>query len=101
MPTTGDLIAHGHSEKEVERLIGADWLIYQDIDDLVSCTSAGNPAITHFDCSIFDGHYVTGDIDKDYLDNLAATRGAHHKDEGTCGPADDTEPFPEGLHNYL
>ena len=101
MPTTGDLIAHGRTEKDVERLIGADWLVYQEIDDLVACTAAGNPAVKNFDCSIFDGRYITGDIDQAFLDNLATTRGALPGDGGTCLPADDNEPFPEGLHNYL
>lgn len=101
MPTTGDLVAHGRREKDVERLIGADWLVYQDIDDLIACTTAGNPAIQNFDCSIFDGRYVTGDIDQEFLDNLAATRGALGKEEVSCLATDDDEPFPEGLHNYL
>ena len=101
MPTTGELIAHGRSEKEVERSIGADWLIYQDIDDLVACTAAGNPAIKNFDCSIFDGRYVTGDIDQAYLDGLAADRGALRYGEAVRPPSDDDEPSPEGLHNYL
>ena len=64
MPTTGDLVAHGRKEKDVERLIGADWLVYQDIDDLMACTAAGNPAVQNFDCSIFDGRYITADIDQ-------------------------------------
>ncbi len=101
MPTTGDLIAHGRTEKDVERLIGADWLVYQEIDDLVACTAAGNPVVKNFDCSIFDGQYITGDIDQAFLDNLATTRGALRRDGGTFLSADDNEPFPEGLHNYL
>ena len=101
MPTTGDLVAHGRKEKDVERLIGADWLVYQDIDDLIACTAAGNPAIQNFDCSIFDGRYITGDIDQVFLDHLAATRGAIRREEAACLNADDNEQFPEGLHNYL
>ena len=101
MPTTGDLIAHGRSEEDVERLIGADWLVYQDIDDLVSCTSAGNPTINRFDCSIFDGQYVTGDIDDVFLNHLAVTRSAPRRDQNTCLPEDDSEPLADGLHNYL
>jgi len=101
MPTTGDLIAHGRSEKDVERLIGADWLVYQDINDLVACTAAGNPAIKNFDCSIFDGQYVTGDIDQVFLDHLATSRDVLRRNEDTCLPADDNEQLPEGLHDYL
>ena len=101
MPTTGDLIAHGRSQEDVERLIGADWLVYQDLDDLVSCTAAGNPTIKQFDCSIFDGRYVTGDIDDGFLDNLAATRGAVRRDHDACLADEEGEQVPDGLYNYL
>ncbi len=74
MPSSRELIAHGRSEQEVERLIGADWLIYQDLEDLIEAARRGNPAITRFDTSVFDGVYVTGDIGPDYLARLEAER---------------------------
>ena len=49
-------------------------LIYQDLEDLVDAVSAGNPKIQQFDCSVFDGNYVTGDIDEGYLDRLERSR---------------------------
>jgi amidophosphoribosyltransferase len=74
MPTADELIAHRHSEKQVEKLIGADWLIYQDLEDLIASIAEENPDVTDFDCAIFNGKYITGDIDQEYLQNLAKTR---------------------------
>ena len=74
MPSADELIAHGRSVDEVRQKIGADWLVYQDIDDLVACAREGNPDIEQFDCSVFNGEYVTGDIDNQYLDELHERR---------------------------
>src|SRR5690606_14003616 len=74
MPAASELIAHGRTEEEVEKLIGADWLVYQDLDDLIACAREGNPEVERFDCSVFDGHYVTGDIDETYLSRLERLR---------------------------
>ena len=48
--------------------------MYQRIDDLVAAAREGNAAIEHFECSVFDGMYVTGDISEQYLSQLAQTR---------------------------
>lgn len=74
MPTTGELIAHGRSEEEVCRLLGADRLIFQDLGDLIDCVRFGNPDLTAFDASVFTGEYVTGDVDRAYLDHLEQFR---------------------------
>lgn len=74
MPAANELIAHDRTEDEIGKLIGADWLVYQDLEDLVDAVKAGNPKIERFDCSVFDGHYVTGDIDANYLDRLERSR---------------------------
>ncbi|MBC53594.1 MAG: amidophosphoribosyltransferase [Gammaproteobacteria bacterium] len=74
MPAATELIAHDRTEKEVETLIGADWLIFQDLDDLVSASREGNPNITQFDCAVFDGKYITGDVDAEYLRVLEEAR---------------------------
>jgi len=74
MPVASELIAHNREVDEICELIGADWLVYQELDDLVAAASEGNPNITEFDCSVFDGHYVTGDIDKAYFDRLEKER---------------------------
>ncbi|MEM1154882.1 MAG: amidophosphoribosyltransferase [Pseudomonadota bacterium] len=74
MPSASELIAHGRSVEEVCKLIGADWLVYQDLEELVRCSQEGNPGVDGFDCSVFDGNYITGDIDQGYLDRVDSLR---------------------------
>lgn len=75
MPAASELVAHGRSEEEVGRLIGADRMIYQDLDDLISaCQKKGKTKVSRFDTSVFNGDYVTGDVTADYLDQLQACR---------------------------
>ena len=74
MPAADELIAHDRSVEEVCRIIGADRLIYQDLEDLVSACKEGNSRITEFDCSVFNGVYLAGNIDQDYLQNLEQRR---------------------------
>src|SRR5690554_2037702 len=74
MPSAHELIAHNRTVDEVAELIGADWLVYQDLDDLVDAVREGNPAITQFDCSVFDGNYVTGDVNEFYLGQIERSR---------------------------
>lgn len=74
MPAAQELIAHGRSNEEICTLIGADKLIYQDLEDLVAACREGNPDIVEFDCSVFDGRYIAGKIDRDYLDSLEKQR---------------------------
>ncbi len=74
MPTVEELIAHNKSHEEVANVIGADWLIYQDLDDLINAAKEGNPKIQQFDTSCFTGEYVTGDITDDYLAHISSLR---------------------------
>ncbi|AFT70897.1 Amidophosphoribosyltransferase [Alloalcanivorax dieselolei B5] len=74
MPAADELIAHDRSVDEVCRIIGADRLIYQDLEDLVSACKEGNSRIKEFDCSVFNGVYLAGNIDQDYLQNLEQRR---------------------------
>ena len=75
MPTRSELICgHGQTAEDVARVIGADKVIYQTEEGLVASLRDLNPAITKFDCSCFDGVYVTGDIDEAYLERLEASR---------------------------
>ena len=67
------------TEKEIEEFIKADWLIYQDLEDLISAAQVGNEEIRHFECSIFNGKYVTDDIDDKYLKNLEDNRNDKSK----------------------
>ena len=75
MPSRAELIATGRSDEEICREIGADGLIYQDLDDLKSAVQACNPALAGFDASCFDGNYITGDITEDYLSAIESARG--------------------------
>lgn len=95
MPSADELIAFDKTEEEVCELIGADWLVYQDLDDLIDCSREGNPDISQFDCSVFDGHYVTGKIDTEYLEKLANTRSDSNKGQNE----DDDDESVIGLHN--
>lgn len=79
MPAASELIAHNRTLEEIEALIGADWLVYQDLDDLVECAKIGNDAVESFDCSVFNGEYITGDIDEAYLERLEQKRNDAHK----------------------
>lgn len=74
MPAAKELIAHGRTVEQISDLIGADGLIYQDLDDLISACREGNPAVDEFDCSVFSGKYVAGNIDQAYLDRLEQRR---------------------------
>jgi len=74
MPTTSELIAHGRTEDQICKEIGADWLLFQDMEDLVDAVKKGSPDISGFDDSVFTGNYVTGDIDTIYLDDLQSIR---------------------------
>jgi len=74
MPVAQELIAHGRTTDEIGELIGADRLIYQDLDDLVETCQEGNPNVASFDCSVFNGEYLAGNITPDYLANLEARR---------------------------
>jgi amidophosphoribosyltransferase len=58
----------------VSRLIGADWLVYQDLDDLVAACQHDNAKIVEFDTSCFSGQYVTGDVTSEYLERLQRAR---------------------------
>ena len=79
MAATTELIAHNRTEDEISELIGADWLIYQDLEDLIETARVGNPSIQQFECSVFDGNYITADIDRTYLQKLEETRSDEKK----------------------
>ncbi|MDR9405697.1 MAG: amidophosphoribosyltransferase [Spiribacter sp.] len=74
MPAAHELLAHGRDVEQIREAIGADHMIYQDLEDLIAAVREGNSTIHDFDCSCFDGRYVTGDINADYLLNLETQR---------------------------
>ena len=74
MPAASELIANGREVDEIEALIGADRLIYQDLHGLIRSVRHDNSSITEFDASCFSGEYITGDVTKEYLTRLEARR---------------------------
>ncbi|MCM8593761.1 amidophosphoribosyltransferase [Accumulibacter sp.] len=78
MPTRAELIATGRSAEDIAREIGADALVYQDLDELRASISELRPDLHCFDTSCFDGSYVTGDVDEDYLAALELARDGRH-----------------------
>lgn len=81
MPSRRELIAHGRTEEEIGKLIGADGIFYQDLDDLIVAAQEGNAEIKNFDCSCFNGEYVTGTITDDYLSKIEEDRADSTKKE--------------------
>jgi amidophosphoribosyltransferase len=95
MPSATELIGHGRDEAAIAAEIGADWLVYQDLDDLIEAVAAkGSRKVNHFDASVFDGKYVTGDITADYLAMLEAGRNDAAKEQRECAQAPTIE-----MHN--
>jgi amidophosphoribosyltransferase len=74
MPSVTELVANNRSEEQVSQEIGADWLLYQDIEDLVRACQHHDSNIQRFDTSCFSGEYVTGDVTQEYLNRLQAER---------------------------
>ena len=81
MASKNEFVAHNKTPDEVCQSIGADKLIYQNLKDLIWSVQQGNPDILSFDCSCFDGKYLTKDIDTPYLDNLEARRSDQAKQD--------------------
>ncbi len=93
MPAADELIAHGRSEEEIQSELGCDWLIYQDLPDLIEAVQRGNPDVLQFDTSCFNNEYVTGDINQAYLDLIGELRA----DEAKAARDDDSTMLE--LHN--
>lgn len=74
MPNAKELIAHGRTTEEICAAIGADRLIFQDLEDLIAAVRQGNKAVERFDCSCFDGEYIAGDVSPEYLAALEQRR---------------------------
>ncbi|MEM7206759.1 MAG: amidophosphoribosyltransferase [Pseudomonadota bacterium] len=83
MPAVDELIANNRSVEEICDIIQADWLIYQDLDDLIESVRFGNTDIQDYETCCFTGDYVTGDIDEEYLHRLELVRndGAKNLDD--------------------
>ncbi len=89
MPSVNELVAHGRTEAEVATEIDADRLIFQDLDDLISAVRKGNSKLNVFDCAVFTGEYVTGDVNRDYLDHIQNQRSDNAKQERRDAESDE------------
>ncbi|UZK03553.1 amidophosphoribosyltransferase [Venatoribacter cucullus] len=95
MPAKEEFIAHGRSTEEIAAEIGADWLVYQDLDDLIqACLEGSKTEAREFDCSVFTGEYVTGDINDAYFDRLSQLRN-----DASKGKRNAVENVAIDLHN--
>ncbi|HEY1283480.1 MAG TPA: amidophosphoribosyltransferase [Steroidobacteraceae bacterium] len=79
MPAASELVAASRTDDEVAKLIGADWLVYQDLDDLVAACWHEDSQVREFDTSCFSGEYVTGDVTPEYLARLERERSDEAK----------------------
>lgn len=73
MPSANEFVAHNRSVEQIAKELGVDWLMYQDLDDLIDAVNKKNK-VERFDTSCFDGNYVTGDVDESYLYYIDALR---------------------------
>ena len=85
MPAVRELVASGREVDEVARLIGADWLVYQDLEDLIAACRHEDSSVEEFDTSCFSGEYVTGDVTPQYLERLQLERSDEAKQLGREG----------------
>lgn len=95
MPTVSEFVANNRTEEEIAEYLGVDWLVYQDLEDLVACAEDINPRIDRFDTSVFDGKYVTGGVDEIYLNRIETLRSDNAK-KARAADADVIE-----LHNQI
>lgn len=96
MPSANELIAHGHDVESICDIIGADGLIFQSLPDLIEAVRSENPEIKRFETSVFDGNYVTNDIDQDYLNRLDQMRSDGAKEKSGAAMATNLETYNEG-----
>jgi amidophosphoribosyltransferase len=96
MPTPNELVASGRTDAEIAREVGADLLIYQEIDALKRAVRGANPRLADFEASCFDGRYVTGDITADYLTALAGDRDERRGEDPDLADAADWAPAATG-----
>jgi len=87
MPSASELVAAGRTEQEVAEIIGADWLIYQKLDDLVRAVQHHDSQVAEFDTSCFSGEYVTKDVTQEYLARLRTERSDRAKAERSSSNA--------------
>ena len=103
MPTRGELVAYNRDDEQIARMIGADKLVYQDVEDMKQAMRDMNPKLLNFEASCFDGNYITGDITADYLDRVERARLAPDSlaDRDAGGGGADRDAGRSQLHLQL
>lgn len=96
MPSPKELVAHGRTEPEIAEAIGADLVIYQTLEDLVQSCRSWNPEVENFDCSVFNGEYVTGGVDDRYLEHLDKLRSDNAKSKKKSVTLSEAEEVSNG-----
>jgi amidophosphoribosyltransferase len=81
MPSRSELVAFNRDTKAIAEAIGADLVIFQTLSDLIAAVQQFNPEIKTFECSVFNGEYVTGGVDERYLGNLESLRADNVKNK--------------------
>jgi len=81
MPTSEELIAHNRTIEEIREFIGADALIYQDVNAMKRVVGALNPKLDGFEASCFDGRYITGDVSAADFSAMAEQRARAQGDD--------------------
>ena len=99
MPAAHEFVAHPQlTERQIANRIGVDWLLYLPLNDLVSAVRGGHETIKRFECSVFDGDYVTGDVEEQYLERLSIARSDAMKRRQDTEQANDAAVIE--LHNH-
>ena len=98
MSSVTEFLANNRTQTQIAKKIGVDWLLYQSLDDLVAAVLGQHPTLTQFDCSVFDGNYVTDDIDDAYLAKLSQARSDAIKQRRDAEMVDDAAVIE--LHNH-
>jgi amidophosphoribosyltransferase len=100
MPSRAELVAHGRTMEEVAEAIGADLVIYQTLEDLVASVRGLNQSIEKFECSVFSGEYVTGEVDEAYLDHLENVRSNNMKSKAGTGATAASLSAADGINGH-
>ena len=98
MPSRTELVAHERDTSAIAEAIGADLVIFQTLPDLVAAVSQFNPDVSKFDCSVFNGEYVTGGVDEAYLQHIEKLRSDNAKSKTTSLNMLSSEPV-NGVHS--
>lgn len=93
MPAADELVGHGRDVDAIAKEIGADKLFFQELDDLIEAVRKKVPKIKEFDTSVFSGEYITGDIDKKYLQHIESLRNDKSRE------GDDSDNEVMDIHN--